>query len=407
MQMKLNPYRLKLIWLGVWVGVVWTYQVLGLPLNAWGQQILTDLAESTVEQLGGLPTSGSLAAQMPSEMRMPAEVPQPTGSKFGFSYPPPPVGEPGVTPFRRWMLEGAQDLPVCKRPDDEVWLVSSRAIKAQQPCSQQPLSSGLRCDQFCGDRWTGSGVQQLIDQHRTDPSRPTFIFVHGNRTDSFWAQRRGLQVYQSLFGSAKQLPPVRFVIWSWPTDVMRGPLIDFQTKSERALFEGQVFGEFLVALGKENRVSLMGYSLGTQVVLGGLEVAAQTSVQESSTAESQDFRYPMMVIAPVTHCHWPQCEQQVDMVLSQCGEMTAFRNPQDKAIRAFHLFCQQANGLCYDAQQMGIDALIMRAGNVHQYDLSQVAGREHNIVRYSRVEAVRKTGQVLAFSDGNLGTSSE
>ena len=334
--------------------------------------------------------SDEFARQMPSTMKMPAEVPSASGNRFGFSFPPPRVGEPGVTPFRRSMVDGAEDLAFRKRVQDEIWLISSRSIQPGDDLG------GLQCDHHAAGAWQGSSVAKMTAQHASDLSRPTFVMVHGNRTDSFWAQRRGLQVYQAMFGNVEEAPPIRFVIWSWPTNILQRPLEDFRAKAERSLFEAEIFGQFLTSLDTNNRVGLMGYSLGTQVVLGGLETMSRIDRCDLAV-RPQGAQFPVMVVAPVTHCRWPQGPAQIDEVIVRCQRVVAFRNPIDSAMRAFELLCRGEMGCECHRQPRGIDALVARAGAVEQHDVSAEVGREHHIVNYARVARIQQMGREIAF----------
>ena len=75
-------------------------------------------------------------------------LPERSPSAFGFPWPPPAPDEPGVTLTRRYMLDGFPDLEFRIRPEDELWLVSSRNMSGI--CNDPGC---LICKRSRGDQW--------------------------------------------------------------------------------------------------------------------------------------------------------------------------------------------------------------------------------------------------------------
>jgi hypothetical protein len=149
--------------------------------------------------------------------------------------------------------------------NDEVWLVSSRQVS----CPTVNLT-GLKYYRRLENQWVETPAEEF--DRTSHHSRLNVFFVHGNRTDFQWASRRGLQAYDSFVASQNPGLPIRYVIWAWPSDQVGGLVTDFRIKAQRANREGHLFGTFLASLPTEERVSLVGYSYGSRIVLGGLQL---------------------------------------------------------------------------------------------------------------------------------------
>ena len=73
----------------------------------------------------------------------------------------------------------------------------------------------------------------------------TPIYVHGNQIDSSLAASYGLSFYFELVESSILSPPLRFVIWSWPSDQVRGPLCEMRSKADRSDTHAVYLGQFV------------------------------------------------------------------------------------------------------------------------------------------------------------------
>jgi hypothetical protein len=303
-------------------------------------------------------------------------LPQPNRSPFGFPWPPPAPDEPGVTLHRRYMLDGYPELQFQPRPEDEIWLVSTREISDE--CTAATREQ-LVCKHPVGSSWNRVPVDQLLDVQRLHPDRATVIFIHGNRTPAFWARRRGQMAYQCLVGNQSgNVPPVRFIIWSWPSDEIPNPLQDFRRKMDRSLVDGCCFGRFLSWLDPHQAVSLMTYSMGTQIGFTGVESATR---QFGSCPP-----VGMIAMAPVTHCRWQLTADRVRTLNDRIFRFRLCRNPKDIALRAYRKVCSLECKTCY---QPGAERFANCHPDVRQYDFSQSVGREHNILGYVSQPQVR------------------
>lgn len=302
-------------------------------------------------------------------------LPQRNASQFGYPYSPPAADEPGVTLTRRYMLDGYPELEFNPRPQDEIWLVSTRTIP---DCTQLAGTQQFTCKHPVGTAWNTVPLEQLLDVQQLNSQRANIVFVHGNRTSAFWARRRGKMAYQHLIANNPvDLPPVRFIIWSWPSDEVSGSLKDFWKKMTRSVQDGHLLGQFLGMLDPAQSVTLLTYSMGTQVGFSGVETAASRAACPP---------VDMIAMAPVTDCNWPHNRFQAELSSQQIGQLCFFRNPRDIAIRAYKKVCSLH---CHGSFQPGADLMARLHPHARQYDVSQGVGCEHNVLGYVTQPQVR------------------
>jgi len=107
-----------------------------------------------------------------------------------------------------------------------------------------------------------------------DCSTPTVVFVHGNRTDADDAVAKGWCVRDAI-RSAACGRAFRFVIWSWPADrIGRRHRPDAQLKADYSDDESYYLAAWLHTVPPATKVSLIGHSFGSKIILGALRLLA-------------------------------------------------------------------------------------------------------------------------------------
>ncbi len=151
------------------------------------------------------------------------------------------------------------DTPGCvtlPRPQDEVWLVSTRSLGCGDFGAADPALQYWRLD---GGRWV-EGSDAFWNAK--EPGHVS-IFAHGNRIDYSEATEVGWAAYSAVVRQVPQQPPVRFVIWSWPSDQVPGRAVnDVLVKAARSDVDARYLAWFVNRLDGKTSVSLSGYSLG-------------------------------------------------------------------------------------------------------------------------------------------------
>ena len=112
---------------------------------------------------------------------------------------------------------------------------------------------------------------------------PTVIFVHGNQITPCDAKCEGLAVYRRLMRHGSDAPPIRFVIFSWPSAKVSGGLLnDVRVKAMRTGPAGCQLAWLIDQMPAETPLSLVGFSFGARIITGGLHVLAGGSLGGSA-----------------------------------------------------------------------------------------------------------------------------
>ncbi len=154
--------------------------------------------------------------------------------------------------------------PAACRPQDQMWVVSTREVGCVESGKAPALAFAVR------DR---SG--ELVDV-----SPGTFLAATARGQTRFWIHGYGVtpeeaidvgQVAYERFVSADE-PPVRFVVWSWPSQREGRRFKDIRDKGRRTDVEAYCLGWLIHKMGPDADVSAIGYSYGTRVIAGGLHL---------------------------------------------------------------------------------------------------------------------------------------
>jgi len=156
---------------------------------------------------------------------------------------------------------------------DSVWVVSTRGLGCSR-CGEGLANAEVqRC--YHDGSTSDASLDEFLDGD--EPGMTTVVYVHGNRITAYDANQRGLRLYR-LLTDDPHAPPLRLVIWSWPSNQICGQVRDVRTKAARTFSEACYLSEFLAALNPASQVSLVGYSFGARVVTGALADLAGGSV---------------------------------------------------------------------------------------------------------------------------------
>ncbi len=219
---------------------------------------------------------------------------------------------------------------------DSLWLVSTRCLSR---CGVAPPA----LDDFRVVRYDPSHGCQAATWAEADGEElavTTVIYVHGNRIESDEVLHRGLVAYRALRRIAPDAPPLRFVIWSWPSDKVPGPhpRRDAQVKAARTHCESFFLASFIAQLDSDTPLSLLGYSFGGRIVSGALHLTAGGTLGRYEL-EDDTPRLPHSIraalLAPGMDNHWwlpgayhGECFAQVDRLL-------LLYNPRDPILRLY------------------------------------------------------------------------
>ncbi len=117
-----------------------------------------------------------------------------------------------------------------------------------------------------------------------DPDVISVVFLHGNRIPSCEAFTKGWSAYRQLVRCADERP-VRFVIWSWPSEKVGGPVEDARVKAARTNTHGYYLAWFVDQLNPAVPVALWGHSFGARIATGALHLLGDGTLAGRTLAD--------------------------------------------------------------------------------------------------------------------------
>lgn len=189
----------------------------------------------------------------------------------------------------------ATEKPFQPRPSDQIWLVNTRGIG----CVSDNV--GWSTSRYDSGYWKGEDDNAFYSSD--DQETLTVIYVHGNRMDAGGAESRGLAIYRELFSSQAD-GKVRFVIWSWPSDQIRGPIKDVRTKAYRSDDEAYLLARFLTPIPEGRRVGLIGFSYGSRIIGGGLHILGGGEMVGRGIEEGKRANFRVVYWAAAVQSDW-------------------------------------------------------------------------------------------------------
>ncbi len=288
--------------------------------------------------------------------------------------------------------------PCGLREGDELWVVSTRGL--QDPRCGVLGTPNVRSYE-CGYGWNESSWETLCSA----PARPTVIYIHGNRFNYGDSIVAGWTVYRLLVQDPTA-EPLRLVIWSWPSDQLHGPVRDARVKSHRADHESYFVAWYLGSIVEPAPISMIGYSLGARIILGGLQARTLGHwngiglPEEASTRELVPTRVALLAAAVDYDGLLPG--RDYDRALAAVDRMLITTNRADPVLKRYHLLegrrTQRALGSLGVASLAGLGWMAER---IEQLNASGIVGRSHDDDRYYAspyvAEQLRRT---LLWRDG-------
>ena len=285
----------------------------------------------------------------------------------------------------------------CERQGDEIWLIDDRHSGCLEEGADVAASLRFKRYNQGGDDWQDAKADDFFNGPGAD--RPTCFWVHGDRVDSGSAISAGLTVYRRLVRKQEDAPPLRFVIWSWPTtQVYRRPVPDVRLKASRTPATGFRLG-YVLSRGKGDApVGLIAYSFGSRVVTGALTVVSGGELQGHSLEKPAPpvAKYRAALMASATDYDWLEPGEPHGMALKSVDKMLLINNSCDRVLAHYRvLACSRhgapALGYCGVAS---LSALGADAAKIRQYDACCEVGKYHRWWLYICSDSIM--GQIRA-----------
>ena len=306
-------------------------------------------------------------------------------------------------------VTAGESVTCCPQPRalDQLWLVSHRGLG----CNVEQQVEELKVWRYDREKcWVRSDLAELQDAD--DGNLVTTIFAHGNRIDSCEAFTEGWDVYRTLVRCADERP-VRFIIWSWPSAKIRGPIKDARIKACRTNLSAYYLAWFVDRLQPDEPVSLWGHSFGARIVTGALHLLGGGQLAGRRLVErAHEKRDPMHVvlIAAALDSDWLLAGHAHDRAMSQVDRMLLVNNSCDALLKRYRLIdhrrsCRQALGYTgLSSCWMDSDAW----SKIEQIDACCQVGRRHTLVGYLCVpRLMARMRNVLLFEPASGPTKLE
>jgi hypothetical protein len=281
------------------------------------------------------------------------------------------------------------------RPQDSVWAVSTRGLGCPSPGWTYPLTVWQFQSQ--SPRWVNSTIDALAASD--DPEIVTVVYIHGNRIDSSLALQDGLSVYFQLAGAWDHERPVRFVVWTWPSDQIRGPLKDVRAKAARSDVDAYYLAQFLTRLNPEIKVGLLGYSYGARIASGGVHLLGGGRLAGLSLPTASGPEMSVALWAAAEHDDWLLPGRTHGEALPTAEQWLITRNCCDPVLAHYRLLDK-----CTDPTALGFSGLVGRNlllpetnERIDELDVTGVVGSSHDMQRYLYARSVLDPTREVLF----------
>lgn len=277
------------------------------------------------------------------------------------------------------------------RPQDEIWLVSTRHLGCPAGCSRQVPWDIQQC---IDGRWQKRTAQDFFGT--VDRVERTLFYVHGNRTEADEVTPDGLAVHSALLGSCADIPPIRLVLWSWPADQLHRPVKDVRVKAMRADAERHYFAPFLSRFPDGYPVGLVGYSFGARVVSSALALLGAKSSQ-AALATGPQFHAALWAAA--FENDWLLAGHPYQCAGLACSDWFITFNPCDRALKWFHVVTKGDN-----SEALGYTGLpngpVLGAPHIAQMNVGGAVGDSHSLYRYLMFEDIMAATRQVVLRQG-------
>ncbi len=174
-------------------------------------------------------------------------------------------------------------------------------------------------------------------------------------------------------------PPVRYVIWSWPSDKIRGIVRDARQKAIRSDGESFYLACALAELPEHARLSLIGYSFGGRIVTGSLHLLAggQFCGNVLDKDELPNLRPRVALIATAMTNGWLCVHGAHGLATSQVDHIYSTFNPADSALKLFHVTTKKTKPRALGYCGVSSKCLGPYGHLVTQHDVSPYVGKSH------------------------------
>lgn len=288
------------------------------------------------------------------------------------------------------------------RPGDELWIVSSRGLGCD---AAEEAALRMQYWQYQDGCWTASTRDAFLSRRA---ELVTSFFVVGNDYSHSETVSAGWTAYRGLSREFPDSPPLRFVIWSWPSDRLPGRrLDDAKVKLARTPAASYYLAWLVDQLPAQTPVSMSGYSFGARIIMGSLELLAggrlgPYHLAARPTRRSREIDAVLIGAAIDNDDFLPG--QRFGRSLSQVHQLLVFINRSDRALRFYrflygrhvHIEAAGYTGL------VAVNRLDPTREKIVMRDVSDQIGRQHGADLYFQSSSLLRTMHPFLFDPRSL-----
>jgi hypothetical protein len=201
-----------------------------------------------------------------------------------------------VLPLARGEGNGRQTAAGGIRTQDQIWLASTRHWSCGS--GGEPALW-----QWSAAQWQASSHQAFLEENERFPH--SVVYIHGNRVGDDEGASGGLAVYQQIVANHADEKPVRFVIWSWPSTKICGPIKDVRSKAWRSDDEAVMLAGFLDGMDRqEQRIGFITFSYGARITGGALHLLGGGQLDGHTIPARQRPQFRVAFWAAAAHNDW-------------------------------------------------------------------------------------------------------
>lgn len=261
---------------------------------------------------------------------------------------------------------------------DDIWLISTRHLGCPA-WDKNDDDLELHVEHYGGKGvgWTETSLDDYFASG--DPAQLTMIYVPGNRVDWNDAIERGSYVRDGVLGCSP-IEPIRFVIWSWPSDQIHGQLRDVRVKASRTNGEAHYLAWFLSRCDAGTPISILGYSFGARVTTGALHVLGGGELAGQLLPHPQPRRTRVALLAAAVHNYWLQPGACHEHALSQMDRLLIQYNSCDPLLKRYRGIEKHARPAALG--YTGMRVYETAGALIDQRDVCCIVGKSHAESRY-------------------------
>ncbi|MEX0824946.1 MAG: hypothetical protein WD119_02205 [Pirellulaceae bacterium] len=266
-------------------------------------------------------------------------------------------------------------------PRDSLWLLSTRHLTSQawRANLETPSFRMARID-ACGG-CVPTTLATFLEEER--PGTVDVIYVHGNRMPAEGVIERGLFVYRNIVRHRPAgSPPVRFLIWSWPSERQGLALRDVRIKAARTDAQALYLAWLLREQTHRGRVQrVVGFSFGGRVATGALHALAGGTLggRQLPGVHLEGAEIGVGLLAPAIGEDWLMPGRDHGRATLNISHITLLFNQRDAILRRYPLLdpASGVEALGYRGPRNFGPGFDGRPVNIFQMNCSDTVGLRH------------------------------